>query len=321
MTEIISLFEKYIAGLANADEQAALLKWIGSSRVIDALLMNELQNAGSELPKELAQKMLAQIKRQAGIKVRRRTRWGYYAFGAAAAAIALIISLVKLPQIRDYFNRGELMAEIAVETGQKAQIALPDGTKVWLNSGTQLSYPSNFNIKDRKVKLTGEAYFEVAKDPDRLFELQLEGMNIVVLGTSFNVEAYEDSDKIVATLVEGSIKATTPAGEFIQKPNEILSYDKSSGVVSLTKSADALLACEWRNNELIMNNESLDSIVHRLEKLYHVNIEIADPSISSMRFTGSIPNGNSSLNTVLEFISVSANISYSYSGDTIVLAK
>lgn len=320
MTEIISLFEKYIAGHAAADEQAALVEWIGSSRVIDALLMNELQNAGSELPKELAEKMLAQIKTKAGIKARRRQRFSYYAF-AVAAAIALIIGLVKLPQIRDYLNRGELMAEIAVETGQKAQIALPDGTKVWLNSGTHLSYPSNFNIKDRKIRLSGEAYFEVARDTDRTFELQLAGMSITVLGTSFNVEAYEDSDMIVATLVEGSIKATTPAGEYIQKPNEILSYDKSSGIVTLTKSADALLACDWRNNDLVMNNESLDSIVHRLEKLYHVNIEIADPNISSMRFTGSIPNGNSSLNTVLEFISVSANISYSYSGDSIILSR
>jgi transmembrane sensor len=171
---------------------------------------------------------------------------------------------------------------ITIPRGGEYQIVLPDGTKVWLNSESSLSFPVAFKGNTRKVTLSGEAYFEVAKNKNSPFSISVKGTEIKVLGTHFNVEAYDD---VNTTLVEGSVQLNNKTQSVILKPGESGSTH-ADGRFKI-EQADLESVTGWKNGYFIFNNEALKDIMNQIERWYDVEVQY-EGSIENNKFLAKI---------------------------------
>lgn len=182
--------------------------------------------------------------------------------------------------------------EVRVEKGGRANtLILSDGSKVILNAATVLKYPSSFDGDKRQVHLEGEAYFEVAENTDKPFIVKLNKQDITVLGTTFNIQAYGNEPFNVITLLSGSIllEGFNEFGESVGctylKPDQQAFSDNQTGKIEI-RSVDSALSNAWINGEYKFKNESLSSIVKRLENYYNVRIHLDSPELEQIQYTG-----------------------------------
>ncbi|MCE4562778.1 DUF4974 domain-containing protein [Maribellus sp. CM-23] len=168
--------------------------------------------------------------------------------------------------------------------GARVEFMLPDSSKGWLNSGSKLRYPSKFGGQ-RKVELTGEAWFDVKHQNNSEFVVSVPDMDIKVLGTQFNVSAYTNDVFTDVSLEEGKIEINGKGAVFNQvlAPNEKILFNRNSRTVSLSE-VDASRYSAWKDGYLVIDNEPLGQVVSRLERWYNVDIEIQDEVLKSYRF-------------------------------------
>ena len=206
------------------------------------------------------------------------------------------------------------MYEIAVPYGSKSRISLPDGSRVNLNSGSTLRYPSDFSNTSRNVFLEGEAFFDVEEDSKNPFYVKTKELIIKVMGTEFNVKSYSDEDAIKTTLVSGSIEIYTNRGEIsdksrplVLKPNQQAIFRKQVDDLSLNKQGgnqkdvrlinaskpisvqaridvDPIIA--WKDNQLVFKDENFLELSRKLERWFDVEINIQDKDLASVLFSG-----------------------------------
>lgn len=207
---------------------------------------------------------------------------------------------------------------IYVPKGGEYELLLADGSKVFLNSETQLVFPSRFDGGTRRVELTGEAYFEVKKD-SKPFIVQTEEMQIEVLGTSFNINAYKNNASVHTTLVEGSVQVHLPDNQksYLLEPENNLTLDKSSRDISIRK-VNTDLYTAWVKGEFSFRNQPLNEIFTQLQRWYDFEITYEDPAIQTMRFTGSAEKVRT-LDYLLNQIQSVTDIKYKSEGDKIIL--
>lgn len=193
----------------------------------------------------------------------------------------------------------EAAAEVSYVTlstprGGQYQITLPDGSKVWLNAESSITYPTSFAGQQRKVELRGEAYFEVAKqhstqNPQTAsrFIVSSAGQEVTVLGTHFNINAYPDEKEIKTTLLEGSVQVSTlhPSQNTILKPNQQAILTGTSLSVKTVYSEDEVA---WKNGYFMFNNESLESIMKTIGRWYALEIQYEDPTLKKETFFGTM---------------------------------
>jgi len=207
---------------------------------------------------------------------------------------------------------------IYVPRGGEYTLVLADGSKVYLNSETRLTFPSYFDNNQRKVTLTGEAYFEIEKE-NTPFIVQTNDMQIKVLGTSFNVNAYQDNLFANTTLVEGSVEvyANDAPEPLSLKPGENLNFDKSSHTISVNQvNTEEYTA--WIKGEFAFRNQPLGEIFSQLRRWYDFEILYEDQAIQTMRFTGSAEKGRP-LDYLLNLIQSVTDVKYKYKEDKIML--
>lgn len=209
---------------------------------------------------------------------------------------------------------------IYVPKSGEYELILADGTKVFLNSESQLTFPSYFEGDTRQVELTGEAYFEVKKD-DKPFIIQTSDLTIEVLGTSFNVNAYQTNPYLNATLVEGSIKILIPEKKetVLLKPDHNFRLDRLSDEISV-QLVNTDIYTAWVRGEFIFRNQPLTEIFAQLERWYDFKIIYESPDIAKMRFTGSTEKVRP-LNYLLNQIQAVTDIQYRLEKDKIILFK
>ncbi len=185
---------------------------------------------------------------------------------------------------------------ITTTKGNQFNIVLPDGTKVYLNAASSLHYPTVFAGRERRISISGEAWFEVAKDADRPFRVSIDQQTEVeVLGTSFNVNAYKDESSIDATLVEGLIRVIKGEERMIVKPGE---QARVSSDISLIKNADVDKALAWKNGIFNFEGVGLREMMRQLERWYNIEVVYA-PNVQDVKFFGKISR-KVDLTTVLE---------------------
>lgn len=163
-----------------------------------------------------------------------------------------------------------------VPSGKRERITLPDGSEVWLNSGTLLLYPSDFIGDKREIYLVGEGYFKVRKRPEQPFIVRTKAMRVQVLGTEFNLSAYSDQEKITTTLEEGSLKILPDdpsVAPCILSPNEQLVYIPSRGKVNVRQVVGSDYSA-WKEGGLLFNNDSFEDILKTLERVYNVKVHL-----------------------------------------------
>jgi ferric-dicitrate binding protein FerR (iron transport regulator) len=185
----------------------------------------------------------------------------------------------------------EAFSTIIAEKGQMSKVHLPDGSAVWLNSGSSLTYSNLYGSNIRKVDLSGEAFFEVKENQDIPFRVKCGDLNIQVLGTSFNISAYQNTGKIDVVLEKGAVELTGKTGDSgktLLNPGEMASYDSGSRKISVTE-VNTIRFTSWKEGILNIYNLNLDEVVKKLESRYNQEFEVEE-AIRALRYTFTIKN-------------------------------
>lgn len=175
---------------------------------------------------------------------------------------------------------------ITTPRGGQWEVRLPDGSSVWLNSSSALTYPTDFKMREqREVELKGEAYFEVRKDHKHPFIVKTEQQVVRVLGTHFNINAYPEEKRVKTTLLEGAVQVSGRAGVRTLKPGQ--QSDLSSVHIEV-KTVQVDDAVAWKNGYFMFNYESLDMVMRKIARWYDVEFQYDDPAVKNEIFFGSI---------------------------------
>jgi ferric-dicitrate binding protein FerR (iron transport regulator) len=191
-------------------------------------------------------------------------------------------------------TEGGLINKIIIPYGKKSMIMLSDGSKVWLNAGSQLIYPSVFSEKTRQVMLVGEAFFDVAKNTKKPFIVRTTDISIHVLGTRFDISAYPEDKLIQTVLVEGKVNLTYSGKGILNreysvemKPNQMVVVNKSTGE-SRSQTVDVSKFVSWKDGMLEFEKVDLVRALKQVERYYNVRIQLADPMIGSFKLSGKL---------------------------------
>ena len=315
--ECIVLFERYIENRASEDEIKRLSRWIKKNQLIPLWLEQQVLASSSIIDDEVKLRMLRNIESEINLKAESNSIYSTprilsFQFKKwMRVAAMLFLPLLTAAGMYFYMDKAESSNAplvIAVERGQKANITLPDGSKVWLNSQSKLTYSPNFNLKKRELQLNGEAYFEVAHNPDKPFIVHSNDIAVEALGTAFGVKAYNEDNLISSILMKGKVRVTTPDGESILMPNDRIMYDKTSHKKVLSTVTNAIDFTGWIHNELHFENESLGEISKTLQRVYNVEIIYVSEKLRNQRYTGTL--NNNSLESVLNIITLTSPISF-----------
>lgn len=212
----------------------------------------------------------------------------YFRYTAAILLIpALISSIYFYQRIYRLENQPIEQVELSSAYGLVSKITLPDGSEVWLNSGSKLHYPKQFVGNHRKVYLSGEAYFKVSSDKKHRFDVALSnGITVSVYGTEFNINAYEDDDEIQATLANGSIEIRNEKKPIPQvlNPGEQAVYNK---ITDNTKVSDINLymVTSWKEGKMVFRRTEMAEIAQRLSRHFNVNIILQSKKIFNYKYS------------------------------------
>ncbi|MFO7844528.1 MAG: FecR domain-containing protein [Bacteroidales bacterium] len=253
-------------------------------------------------------------------KERKKTVW-LKSFSRVAAIFILLIGIGGVWFYISHINNTARIEIIALY-GETKQITLPDQTEVWLNAGSSLKYPSEFNQKIRSVTLEGEAFFSVTKNKSKSFVVETENLTVKVLGTKFNLKAYGDERKTITTLQEGKIEVKTINQEQWQlTPNEQLIYNNQSSTLKVVEINPDEIP-DWKNGNLIFSEATLDEILQTLKRRFNISFEIDDSiDLSTEHYTIKFEHGEN-LEQILQVLSdVAGDFSYSKKNGLIVLQK
>ena len=215
-----------------------------------------------------------------------------------------------------------LLNTLIVPQGGEYSLLLSDGTRVVLNSMSKLVYPVSFTGKKREITLEGEAYFEVAKDKLKPFIVTIKGLQIEVLGTSFNIKAYPDDYQSFTTLVEGKVKLNsgfqTTKVSYLE-PDQQAVYDLSTEGIIIQK-IDAQQVTQWITGKYAFTNQTLDEIMKTLSRWYDFNYKFDNESLKNIRFEGGL-NKYESIDPILDILNKTGKVSVSVKGKEILFSN
>lgn len=252
--------------------------------------------------------------------------WFSFLRYAAIIVISMGVGVGMNQWISNRLHAGDMeYNEIVVEKGGRANtLLLSDGSKIILNASTRFKYPTSFNGNERVVHLEGEAYFEVAKNQSKPFVVKLKNQQITVLGTSFNIQAFNDDRFSVTTLLSGSIllESFDAQGRKMSsmklKPNQQARSDNRTGSIFLSET-DASISNAWVGGKYRFKDETLVSIVKRLENYYGVNIRLAHDSLWNIRYTGTF-SLDQGIQEVLDIINLEKQFTFTKDGKDILIS-
>lgn len=206
-----------------------------------------------------------------------------------------------MSEIAENSSGNILFNTIETPKGGKYQIILPDGSKVWLNSVSSLRFPAIFNGNERKVELSGEAYFEVVKNTNKPFIVKTHDMNVFVTGTQFNVMAYSDENYSATTLVEGSVHVSNHNGNMVLKPGEQVVANEGANLKKRITDVEQNIA--WKNGLFQFNDSDMRTVMNQISRWYDVSIEYQG-EVPEKYFGGYISR-DSKLSQVLKMLELS----------------
>ena len=277
------------------------------------------------------------------VAMRRNFGKQFYIWSGAVAAASLIIFFIFFYTTSPGGKVNHSIAQNTVSTkpGSKSKLQLPDGTQVWLNSDSKITYDESFLGEFREVQLTGEAYFDVAKDKEHPFIIHTQTMDLKVLGTAFNVRSYANEKNTETSLIHGSIEITlknNPDKKIILKPEEKLIIQNNAfslqhpakevdnnlkelpmmilGKIHFLKKDSSATETLWVKNKLAFDDESLESIASKIERWYDVKVIITDEKLKQANYSAVFTD--ESLPDVIEALSI-GNFRYTINKKEIII--
>jgi len=202
--------------------------------------------------------------------------------------------------------------------GGEYQVVLPDGSKVWLNAASSITYPTQFTGNERRVKLTGEAYFEVAKNKAKPFYVTMNDVQVRVLGTHFNISAYGDDEAVTATLLEGSVQISKNKSLSLLKPGQqaVINYNTDDISVSDANIEDAMA---WKNGYFIFNDDNITGIMKKVSRWYNVDVYYS-ADLNDQKFGGAYYR-NKNIGELLQYLEMIGKIHFKIEGRRITVMK
>lgn len=295
------LLYKYFKGTATMDEEKQILDWVDESPANRNAFQKERMLYDIALFTD--EKKLKKEQKQ--VHILPVLRW------SARIAAVVVVALSCGFLFRDYqYNKVAQMQTVAVPAGQRAQITLADGTRVWLNAKSTLTYASNFGRTERNITLEGEAYFEVAKNKDIPFYVNTGKNKVRVVGTSFNVCAYKGSNEFETTLVEGIVDIY--AANDVSKPIVRLEKNEFFGDYDGKLKKTVLPSYEylrWKEGLYCFDDSELSHILNRLELYYNVKITVKNKKLLSHRYTAKFKEQDG-IEHILKVIQKDQNFKY-----------
>ena len=348
------LILKCLQGEASEMEQQQLWNWLKDDKnfsqyqnLRDAWIAAGLISEHSSFDMEKRyQKVQARIqaKIQTKPKVRFINDWSTLLKVAAVFVVAFIMGSV----ITHYTPNKSLTDfqtnhyEVEAPRGAKIKMSLADGTKVWLNAGSKLTYSNSYNLSNREVTLVGEGYFEVAKNRQIPFYVEAGGIKVKAVGTAFNVKAYPDEVEVEATLVEGIIEVSEGKQILRLEPRQKASFIRSSAQlvrkttssnkekieqvkrsdietvdVILSKNINTDIYTSWRKKRWIFERENLCDFTKKLERRYDVRIYIMDQKLNDYKISGSVEQ--QTLDQLLNAVRLTVPINYKITNKEVLL--
>lgn len=316
--KIEEILPRYCSGEATIEECRMVEEWIGQSdenyRIVKQMYtIDQVMGTVQMESKVDMEKALASVSRKMS-KAPSHVTWFIWVQRAAAILFIPLLIAFAIQNFTPSPTEVAQMIEVKTNPGMTTTVDLPDGTKVYLNSESSLTYPSFFSKDKRDVKLTGEAFFEVQKDPEHRFIVSgPHHTQIEVLGTSFNVEAFERDSFISTTLVEGKVrfayqKNRQPA-MVDMKPGQKLMYDTTSSQVKLIQTSGETETA-WKDGKIIFQATPLPEALRMLEKRFNVTFVLSNNRLRGEAFNGSFTNQR--LERILEIFKISSNIKWRY---------
>lgn len=327
----IELLHRLIAGTTTEEENRQLMEWFrecASKEEFFALFETAWKDSSDEMPRDVQERMYRRLnlnldldekkKEVKAVPLRPRVSWKIWP-QVAAACVIVVLSLLNYNMSHKQKQLAAQSFTVSAEKGQRAFVTLPDSTKVWLNSDTKISYPADYGMKERNVALVGEAYFEVAKNPEKRFVVEAKGMQVEALGTAFNINAYRNGNKMIASLFSGSVRVSYDDYVAILRPHESVRVDLLNRSFTQYKDENMASIALWRENEISFDGESLEEIAHIMNRLYNTTIHIEDESLKKECYIGTIRNN--SLENFIDIINLTTPVVYEYKGDTVFLKR
>lgn len=329
-TKIDELITNYLSGGLGTEELTELEDWLKASpenqkyfrQIREAWFSTIGANEETRYDKEAAfQRFLSKTQVAAEKKVIKKHPLHKYMYAAAAIALLCLISFASYwsgsEQVKKQF------AEMVIEAplGSKTKLYLPDGTLVWLNAGSKITYSQGFGVAERKLQLAGEGYFEVTKNEQIPFEIKTKELELRVLGTKFNFRNYPEDEEISVSLLEGkvSLKNSLKNNSLCYlEPDQKAILNKRNGELQIS-SVEAEYASEWTNGFLFFDEDLLPDIAKELERSYNVKITLEDSSLATFRFYGNFVRKEQSIRDILDMLASTGKLQYHINGRNIHL--
>lgn len=314
------LLEKYQHGNCCEKEIKAIEQWLDDADA-EGKLPDEtkLEIIGANIWANIAPPVPAEVK-----PTRKRFQRTSFAYAAAACTLMLTASLAaiwlyntrQIGQKQSYTVSNEANSLFKVPAGRKGKISLSDGSVIFLNSGSEISYPEVFSEHSRTVSLNGEAYFEIAKDPTKPFIVLTKNTQTRVLGTKFNLKAYDAKNKSILSVTEGKVQFSESkhGSRLILTANQQAVFNQDT---LLQRNVYAKTYTQWKDNQLIIDDQRMDELAHTLELWYGIQVDIRSKALKNLKITASYDNP--SLTELLKSMSYTLKFNYQLSGTRLVL--
>jgi ferric-dicitrate binding protein FerR (iron transport regulator) len=317
-----NLIEQFLSGNLSTAKEKELLDWIDLDPKNLSLFTKEqdrLRPVILSLRDKNTNKHWIRLQNIIDIKrtiSRQRTKNRLLFIGITTIAASLVVGLFFYALINSKLqNQAEHVAFSSVTTtmGERISLSLPDGTKVNLNAGSILRYPDSFSGNERKVELSGEAFFDVVHNEAKPFIVQTHAFNVRVLGTEFNIEAFPEASEVNTTLVNGKVILEKELGNKMvalaeMKPNERIVYHVDNQKISLSTEKDISQYIAWKDGKLVFLNDPIEEVAKKLGLWYNVSVTIQSEELKKSHFTGTFTN--ETIEKVLTLLSVSSPIDY-----------
>jgi len=329
---IDSLIAKIISGNANSEDIRELEEWEKVSSKNEKLVKKSrkvwengylhlpekvIQSDKSDLSQSFNQHLFDQIQR-----IKRKTNL-YKLAAILAFPIALALGFYISYVAGNLENNTAQLTQVTSPKGHVSKCVLPDGTHVWVNTGSTITYDiSRFNKNSREISLEGEAYFEVTSDIDKPFKVTTPVATVNVTGTAFNVMAYPGENNFETVLAEGSIflQFKQDAENIITiKPGDRVVYNQLTGNLTVGE-VDAAMFTSWRNGELLFKDATLNDLITELERIYDIKFHLQPQELGDFRFRGMF-SYNNNLIEALEKIKRTSGIDYYIENKEVKLHK
>lgn len=319
------IINKVIAETASKEEAGEVIHWLSStiegqqclSNLLDrdAYLMETESGTDASLSPLQSDLLYERIDRDI-----RNNRIRRFSFKVAAVLLPLLLVTgfgLYIDTRSDFFSK-ITYSEVYVPRGEDARIYFQDGTEVFLNADTRIGYPNQFGLGKREVFLEGEAYFHVASRKRRPFVVHAQNTRIEVLGTSFNVNAYNDNDKVQVVLDEGATSFHVHADTYPMTPGQQIEYDKATRRVVSRNLVNPANASLWKQNVIYFYDSPLDEVLRVLERKFNVQFHVQSPAVLNYSYT--LTTKQSDIEAVLKELQKIAPVRFVVKGDTVTVS-